>query len=109
MSHNMLSQQELSMQPFALRGSDRMIARLQRRTVMELAQIAHVAAAQAARVEAIACVGRRALFEAALVTQTEQSLALLVPLASGRLQTIADVATLGIAEVVADTVRRVTR
>lgn len=90
-------------------GEGRAVARLQAQTQLGMARIAQQAALQVTRVEAVACVCRRGLFEAALVTQCEQSLAALVPLAAGRLQAIADVATLSIAEVISDTVRRVIR
>ena len=43
----------------------------------------------------------------ALVSDWEQQLGHLSPMAVGRLQSIADLTTLGLAEVVADTVRRV--
>lgn len=110
MSHNqLLDQQDASLRPFALRGTDRALARLQQRAALEMARIGETAVTQVARVEAVACVGRRAMFETALLTQAEQSLAQLVPLAASRLQAIGDIATLGMAEVVSDTVRKVTR
>ena len=108
MSHNQLSRGEI-LATGIMSVQSRAIARLQARTQMELAEVARQAALQVTRVEAVACVGRRAMFETALLTQTEASLAALVPLAASRLQALADVATLGIAEVVADTVRLVTR
>jgi len=91
-------------------GSEsRAIARIQAQAQLGLARIGQQAALQVTRVEAVACVARRGLFETALVTMVERDLAMLVPMASGRLQAIADVATLGIAEIVSDTVRLVTR
>lgn len=92
-----------------LSGASRTVARLEAETQVGLARIGQVAVLQTLRVETVACVGRRAMFETALLTQAEQSLASLVPLAASRLQAIADLATLGIAEVVSDTVRQVTR
>lgn len=87
----------------------RSIARLQLDAEIGLARIGQTAALQATKIEAVACTGRRALFEVALLTQAEQALASLVPLSTGRLQAIADIATLGIAEVMSDTVRRLSR
>lgn len=92
-----------------LRGTDRAIARLQAKTQIDLARIGQAAVLQISRVETVACVGRRAMFETALLTQVEGSLGALVPMAVSRLQAIGDLATLGIAEVVGDTVRQVTR
>ena len=111
MSHNLLSDGGFGglEPPFVLRGTERQIAKLQRRSLVGLARIGVVAAEQAAKVQTVACVSRRALFETALVMQTEQSLGALVPMSVSRLQAIADIATLGIAEVVSDTVRRVTQ
>jgi len=85
------------------------IARLQAGVEVALARISQTSALQAMKIEAVACTGRRALFEVALLTQAEQALASLVPLSTGRLQAIADIATLGIAEVMSDTVRRLSR
>lgn len=101
-----LSNRNASLTPFGVRSSDRFVARMERQTSRELAHIEQRALAQAARVDAVAYVGRRALMETALLTKVEQDLALLVPHASGRLQMISDIATLSMAEVVADTVKK---
>lgn len=107
--HNTLSTTPDILPARSFRPESRTMGRIQAQAQVGMARIGQEAAQQVTRVEAVACVGRRAMFEAALLTQAEQSLALLVPLASGRLQAIADVATLGIAEIVSDTVRLVTR
>lgn len=91
------------------RRSERAIASLQARTQVEMAHLGEVAALQTLRVETVACVGRRALHSVALLSQAEASLLALVPLATSRLQAIADLTALGVADVVADTVRLVTR
>ena len=74
-----------------------------------MAQIEQRADVQAARVQGVAYVGRQALRAAAMVSETEQQLARMVPEASGRLAAIADITALGLAEIVTDTVRRVSR
>jgi len=108
MSHNQLVGGDvLPARPFGL-GS-RSVSRIQAQAQVGLARVAQQAALHVIRVEAVACVTRRAMFETALVTQAEQSLATLVPMAAGRLQAIADVGVLGIAEVVADMARAVIR
>jgi len=64
---------------------------------------------QVARVQGLAYVGKQALHSAAMVSETEQQLCRLVPEAAGRLTAIADITALGLAEIVTDTVRRVSR
>lgn len=73
----------------------------------EIARIEVAAEVQAVRVAAVVGVGKRALQEVALLTQVEQQLATLVPLATTRLQAIGDVTALAVAEVVSDTQRQV--
>jgi len=46
---------------------------------------------------------------AAMVSETEQQLCRMVPEAAGRLSAIADITSLGLAEIVTDTVRQVSR
>jgi hypothetical protein len=76
---------------------------------MKLAQIEQQADVQTARVQGVAYVGRQALHAAAMVSETEQQLARMIPEASGRLAAIADITALGLAEIVTDTVRRVSK
>ena len=74
---------------------------------VQIAVIDHQADLQAARVQAIGYVGKRAMHEVALLSQLEGQLAALVPMATGRLQALGDMAALGMADVVSDTVRKV--
>ena len=58
---------------------------------------------------AVGYVGKRAMHEVAMISQLEQQLSALVPMATARLQAIGDMVALEAADVVADTVRRVIR
>ena len=85
------------------------LARLDGHGRLELARVEQAANLQAARVRAVGYVNRRAMHEVAMLSQLEQQLASLVPMATGRLQAFVDLAALGLAEVVSDTVQRVQR
>lgn len=61
---------------------------------------------EAARAQAIGYVGQQAMQAVAMVSQMEGQLAQLCPLATTRLQGIADMTAFSIAQVVGDTVRR---
>jgi hypothetical protein len=61
---------------------------------------------QAATVDALSYVSRRALQDVALLSQMEQQLATTVPMASGRLAAIADITAMGLSSVVADTAHK---
>jgi hypothetical protein len=74
---------------------------------MATARIEAAADIQATRTDAIAYVARRGMQNVAMLSQLEQQLATLVPMASGRLAAIGDMAAVAIAEVVTDTARRV--
>jgi hypothetical protein len=89
------------------RAASRFEQRTYVQTRMALAQIEQAADLQAARVEAVAYVGKQGMQAVAFVSQVEQQLAQLVPLATGRLQALADITALSVAEVVGDTVRKV--
>jgi hypothetical protein len=91
------------------RYAGRALARIDSQVDVGLAEIEAKAELQAAQVMAVAYVGRRGLHEIAMISQLEGQLATLVPLATSRLQAIGDLVALGVAEVVADTVRRVSR
>jgi hypothetical protein len=58
---------------------------------------------------AVGYVGKKAMQEVALISQLEQQLSTLVPLATSRLQAIGDITALSAAEIVSDTVRKVNR
>ena len=85
----------------------REMARLSAQTGLQLASIEQTAVVQAARVDAVAYVGRAAMREATMLTQIETELATLAPGAAGRLQAIADLTALAMIEVVTDTGKRV--
>lgn len=91
------------------RYTGRALARLDGQTEVAIAEIESKAEIQATRVMAVSYVGKRAMHEVAMVSQLEQQLATLVPMATGRLQAIGDMVALSAADVVADTVRRVSR
>ncbi len=91
------------------RYTGRALARLDSQTEIGIAEIESKAEIQATRVMAVGYVGKRAMHEVAMVSQLEQQLATLVPMATGRLQAIGDMVALSAADVVADTVRRVSR
>lgn len=83
------------------------LARLHGDCQVEIARIGMEADLQAERVSAVAHVGRRALHETAMLSQLEVQLSALVPSAMPRLQGIGDVTALGMADVVAETIRKV--
>jgi hypothetical protein len=91
------------------RPAGRALSRLDDQTEVGIALIESQAELQATRVMAVSYVGKRAMHEVAMVSQLEQQLATLVPMATGRLQAIGDMVALSAADVVADTVRRVHR
>ncbi len=91
------------------RAAGRALTRIDGQTEIGLAEIEAKADLQVARVRGVSFVGRQALHEVAMLSQLEQQLAALVPMATGRLQAICDMVALDTAEIVADTVRQVTR
>jgi hypothetical protein len=74
---------------------------------LERARIEAAAEVQALRVDAVTYVGKRAMQDVAMLTRLEQQLALMTPLASGRLQAIGDITAIEVTEVVSDTLRQV--
>lgn len=91
------------------RYTGRALARIDAKTEVGLAEIESKAELQVARVMAVSYVGKRAIHEVAMISQLEQQLSTLVPMATSRLQAIGDMVALEAADVVADTVRRVSR
>ena len=73
---------------------------------LETAGVNAAADVQAAKARAIGYVARAGMHEVAIVSKVETCLATMVPLASGRLAAIGDMAALSIAEVVNDTPRQ---
>jgi hypothetical protein len=94
---------------FQSRSLDRAVLRGRAQTALQIAAIENAADVQVARVQAVGYVGSQALHTVALVSQLEGQLTQLVPLAASRLQPIGDMTALAVAEVVADTVRKVGR
>lgn len=93
--------------PRQARRMGRELERIDAGTQLGVARIDQATELQAARIGAVGYVGKRALHEVALVSQTEQQLAALVPIAAGRLQAIGDMTALSLADVVSDTIRKV--
>ena len=96
----------------ALRRSEsrqlsRDLAVINTQTRVEIACIEAAADIQATRTDAITYVARRGMQNVAMLSQLEQQLAALVPMASGRLAAIGDMSAVAIAEVVTDTARRI--
>jgi hypothetical protein len=91
------------------RTTGRAMARLDARTELGLAEIEAKAELQVGKVQAVSYVCKRAMHEVAMVSQLEQQLAIVVPMATARLQALGDMAALDMADVVGDTVRRVSR
>jgi hypothetical protein len=89
------------------RQVSRELARLDARGQIELARISQQANLQAERVAAVGYVGKRAMHEVAMLSQLEVQLSALVPSATPRLQGIGDLTALSMADVVSETVRRV--
>ncbi len=89
------------------RDFKRSLARLDGRGRLELASIEQAAHLQAARVAAIGHVGKRAMHELTLVSQLEHGLSRLAPAASDRLQALADLTAISMAEVVSQTGQQV--
>jgi hypothetical protein len=87
----------------------RELARMEAQARMSLARIERTADVEAGRVRSVAYVGKQALHATAMLTEVEQQLGRLVPEAAGRLQAIADITALGLAEIVAETNHQVGR
>lgn len=89
------------------RQLSRSLSALEANTSFQVARIEQAADVQATRVDAVIYVGRRAMQDIARLTQLEQQLALMAPMASGRLQAIGDLTSLAVTEIVTDTLRKV--
>ena len=87
----------------------RELARLDADARMSMACVEQEANVQTARVHGLGYVGKQAMHEAAILSETEQQLCRLVPEAAGRLTAIADMTSLGLAEIVTDTTHRLGR
>jgi len=89
--------------------TNRELSRLSAGTTLAVAHIRAQAELEAAKVDGIAGVAGKALQDVALLSQMEQALATAVPHASGRLATVADLAAIAVAGVVADAAGRIGR
>jgi len=87
----------------------RALTRLDQQTNISIAVRESRAAVEAATLDGIAAVAGRAMQDVAMMSQMEQSLSQTVPHASGRLATIADIAALAMADVVAGSAQRLRR
>ncbi len=87
----------------------RTVARLSDQTNVGVAVTIARAELEAAKVDAVAVIATKAMQDVALISQVEQSLAQTVPHASGRLATIADLAAVSMAQVVANAAFRIGR
>lgn len=82
---------------------------LERSKTVALAKIEQQAQVEAAKAHAVGYVGQQAMHAVTMVSQLEGQLGQACPLAVTRLQGIADIAALSIAQVVADSARSVGR
>lgn len=95
------------------RRDDRAVARavsgLQRSTEIGLARLEHQAQIESAKAHAVGYVGQQAMQAVTMVSQLEAQLGQACPMAVSRLQGIADMTALSIAQVVADSARKLGR
>lgn len=85
----------------------RQLSHLDMASSVRVAEVEATARVEAARVHAVGYVGQQALQAVALLSQMEGQLAALCPLATSRLQGLADMTALSIAQVVGDAARKV--
>jgi hypothetical protein len=97
------------MAPRQARSMGRQIARMSVGTEVRIGSIENEADVQASKVEAVGFVGKRAMFVVGSVTQAEQQLGQMFPMAVSRLQAIGDMAAFAAAEIVADTQMKLRR
>ncbi len=91
------------------RAVGRQLARMSASTELRIRAIENESDAQASKVEAVGFVAKRAMFVISSVTQAEQQLGQLFPMAVTRLQAIGDIAAYSATEIVADTQLRLRR
>jgi len=92
-----------------VRRTGRELATIDAKTTVAIAQMDSAAELQAMKLGVIGAVAQKAMGHAALLSNMEATLAQAVPHASGRLATIADLATVGLAQIVAETPSRLGR
>lgn len=91
------------------RQAQRSLARLDDQTEYAVAVVHAEAEVQAAKTDAVGFVAQRAMQDVAFLSQVEQTLSQTVPLAGSRLKALGDLATLGIGQIVTDTVFQLRR
>ena len=84
----------------------RQLARITDSTVIEVARGAAIAEIESGKLDALQQIAGRAMQGVAMVSQLEQQLAQVVPIATSRLQAIGDLHALATAEVVSSAPRR---
>ncbi len=84
------------------RGVGRDLSTIDAQSEVAIARIDSTSDIETAKVDAVGSVGKRAMWIVADISQAEQQLGQLVPMAVSRLQAIGDVAALSAAEIVAD-------
>ena len=92
--------------PGGLSRTSRELSRLAQSTDLAVARTQAVAEVESSKLDALQQIAGRAMQGVALVSQLEQQLAQVVPIASSRLQAIGDMHALATAEVVAQAPRR---
>lgn len=90
----------------ATRATNRALMELDDEAAMQIGRIDQLAEIQAAKVDGATYVGKRAMYDVTFLTQAEQSLSTLVPLASSRLEAIGHVTTLTVVDLVSDLARK---
>ena len=91
------------------RAVSRALAGLNRSTDLGLARLEHQAQMESAKAHAVGYVGQQAMQAVTMVSQLEAQLGQACPMAVSRLQGIADMTALSIAQVVADSARKLGR
>lgn len=88
------------------RQLNRNMGDLQASTRYDLARIEAAAEVEAIRVDGVTYIGRQAMQDLAMLSQLEQQLSALVPLAASRLQAIGDMTALVVSTIVSDAGRK---
>ena len=98
-----------SYHPSLSRAVGRALAQRDEQQLIALADLHNQVELQGERVDAVGYVGQRGMHVVAMSSQVEAFLVASVPQAAGRLQFIGDVVALEVAEVISQTVRRLSR
>ena len=88
--------------PRHVRGIGRELTTIDAQAEVAISRVESTSDVEAAKVDAVGSVGKRAMWVVADVSQAEQQLGQLVPIAVSRLQAIGDVTAMTAAEIVAD-------